>query len=181
MGNESQKEFWNGPAGDVWVEAQEIMDRMLAPLSEATLAAAMPKSGERIIDVGCGCGATSLALAESGATVWGLDISEVMLERARSRAEGNDNIVFSVKDAATADYDPEYVHRDIHRTNLSGSPFGINLTTDLISNDNYYVNYSFEVPNQLDGNHNPSNMHVLVYVYDVATLEIYQVIKVPIQ
>ena len=44
MGNESQKEFWNGPAGDVWVEAQEIMDRMLAPLSEATLAAAMPKS-----------------------------------------------------------------------------------------------------------------------------------------
>ena len=108
MGNESQKEFWNGPAGDVWVEAQEIMDRMLAPLSEATLAAAMPKPGERIIDVGCGCGATSLALAESGATVWGLDISQVMLERARSRAEGNDNIVFSVKDAATVDYDPEY-------------------------------------------------------------------------
>ena len=32
MGNESQKEFWNGPAGDVWVEAQELMDRMLAPL-----------------------------------------------------------------------------------------------------------------------------------------------------
>jgi len=50
-----------------------------------------------------------------------------------------------------------------------------------MSNDNYYVNYSFEVPSQLDGNHNPSNMHVLVYVYDTATLEIYQVIKVPIQ
>ncbi|MDG1841997.1 MAG: Omp28-related outer membrane protein [Crocinitomicaceae bacterium] len=78
-------------------------------------------------------------------------------------------------------HNSSYVHRDIHRGNLSSTPFGINLTADLMSNDNYYVNYSFEVPNQLDGNHNPSNMHVLVYVYDTTTLEIYQVIKVPIQ
>ena len=78
-------------------------------------------------------------------------------------------------------HNSSYVHRDIHRGNLSSTPFGINLTADLMSNDNYYVNYSFEVPNQLDGNHNPSNMHVLVYVYDTTTLEIYQVTKVPIQ
>ena len=73
------------------------------------------------------------------------------------------------------------MHRDIHRKNLSGHIFGRELTSEMLINNKFYVNYSFEVPNQLDGNHNPSNMHVLVYVYDTATLEIYQVIKVPIQ
>ena len=74
-----------------------------------------------------------------------------------------------------------YVHRDTHRGNLSGAAFGRNLTADLMSNGKYYVDYSFVVPNQLDGNHNPQNMHVLVYVYDLSTWEVYQVIKVPIQ
>jgi len=78
-------------------------------------------------------------------------------------------------------YDSAYVHRDIHRKNLSGHIFGRELTSEMLINNKFYINYSFEVPNQLDGNHNPSNMHVLVYVYDIATLEIYQVIKVPIQ
>ena len=78
-------------------------------------------------------------------------------------------------------HNSSYVHRDTHRGNLSGAAFGRNLTDDLITNNKYYVNYSFVVPNQLDGNHNPSNMHVLVYVYDTTTWEVYQVIKVPIQ
>lgn len=108
MSNEAQKDFWNGPAGDVWVEAQEIMDRMLAPLSDAALTAASPQPGERVVDVGCGCGATTLAVAQAGASAWGVDISQPMVERARSRTAGLDNIAFSVKDAAIADYDPEH-------------------------------------------------------------------------
>ena len=48
--------------------------------------------------------------------------------------------------------------------------------SDLIDGK-YYLNYSFVVPNQLDGNYNASNMHILVYVYDRSTWEIYQVIK----
>jgi len=106
--NEEQKEFWNGPAGDVWVEAQEIMDRMLAPLSDAALSAAAPLSGERVIDIGCGCGATTLAIAESGASVWGVDISAPMLARARARTAELDNVTFSVNDASTADYNAEH-------------------------------------------------------------------------
>lgn len=70
-----------------------------------------------------------------------------------------------------------YIHRDIHRGNLNNTPFGRTLiNTDLIG-DKYYVNYSFKVPNQLDGSYNAANMHVLVYVYDKTTWEIYQVIK----
>ncbi|MEN9744135.1 MAG: hypothetical protein RLZZ65_1940 [Bacteroidota bacterium] len=74
-----------------------------------------------------------------------------------------------------------YIHRDIHRKNLNHMPFGRQLLSSDLSNGKYYVNYSFVVPDQLDGTYNASNMHVLVYVYDMTTLEIYQVIKQKIQ
>jgi hypothetical protein len=74
-----------------------------------------------------------------------------------------------------------YVHRDIHRKNLNNMPFGRQLTAADLNNGKYYVNYSFLVPNQLDGAFNAENMHVLVYVYDMTTLEIYQVIKQKIE
>jgi hypothetical protein len=56
-------------------------------------------------------------------------------------------------------------------------PFGRTLTDQDLSNGKYFVNYSFTVPNQLDGNYNASNMHVLIYVYDKVSNEVYQVIK----
>ncbi|MFN5372799.1 MAG: Omp28-related outer membrane protein [Flavobacteriia bacterium] len=74
-----------------------------------------------------------------------------------------------------------YVHRDIHRKNLNNMPFGRQLTPADLNNGKYYVNYSFVVPNQLDGNFNAANMHVLIYVYDMITKEIYQVIKQKIE
>jgi hypothetical protein len=74
-----------------------------------------------------------------------------------------------------------YVHRDIHRKNLNNMPFGRQLTPADLNNGKYYVNYSFVVPNQLDGNFNAANMHVLIYVYDMVTKEIYQVIKQKIE
>jgi hypothetical protein len=74
-------------------------------------------------------------------------------------------------------HNSSYIHRDIHRGNLNNQTFGRTLTSNDLSNGKYYVNYSFVVPNQLDGAFNAENMHVLVYVYDKVTLEIYQVIK----
>lgn len=70
-----------------------------------------------------------------------------------------------------------YIHRDIHRGNLNGQAFGRVLKSSDMINGKYYINYSFVVPNQLDGNYNAENMHVLIYVYDRTTWEIYQVIK----
>jgi len=70
-----------------------------------------------------------------------------------------------------------YIHRDIHRGNLNNQAFGRTLEASDLINGKYYINYSFVVPNQLDGAYNPENMHVLLYVYDKATFEIYQVIK----
>ncbi len=108
MSNEAQNEFWNGPAADIWVEAQEYMDRMLEPLSRLAVGKAALAEGERAVDVGCGCGGTSLALAEGGGAVWGLDISTPMVTRAKERADGKAGVAFSVGDAATQSYTADH-------------------------------------------------------------------------
>jgi SAM-dependent methyltransferase len=81
--------IWNGSAGDVWVEMQEQLDRIFAPV-EALLAdevaALAPRS---VLDVGCGTGATTLAAARrlaGGGYSLGIDVSEAMIETARQRA-----------------------------------------------------------------------------------------------
>ena len=74
-------------------------------------------------------------------------------------------------------HNENYIHRDIHRGNLNNQAFGRILENSDLIDGKYYVNYSFVVPNQLDGNYNASNMHILIYVYDRSTWEIYQVIK----
>ena len=106
--NSAQIDFWNGQAGETWVRAQERMDAMLSGLTAETIRHAAPEPGEQVIDVGCGCGATSIALAELGASVWGVDISEPMLNRARKRASSFDKARFSVDDAASAAFTPEH-------------------------------------------------------------------------
>jgi hypothetical protein len=60
---------------------------------------------------------------------------------------------------------------------VDGNAFGKTLSQAMLVGNKYQVNYSFVVPNQLDGNFNAENMHVLIYVYDKTTWEIYQVIK----
>ena len=86
--NSAQAHHWNFDAGPGWVARQEQLDRMLEPLGERGLATASPVPGERAIDVGCGCGATTIALARlvgGSGHVLGVDISEPMLARARER------------------------------------------------------------------------------------------------
>jgi hypothetical protein len=77
---------------------------------------------------------------------------------------------------------PNYVHRDIFRGTLDNQAWGQTLTSSMLTNGKYYLNYSYILPNQLapqgqTSTHNAENMHVLIYVYDKTTLEIYQVIK----
>jgi SAM-dependent methyltransferase len=108
MDNSEQIEYWNSGAGEVWVAAQQQMDAMLGPLSMALVAKANVQPGERAIDIGCGCGDTSIALAQQGASVWGVDISEPMLDIAKQRATGLGSVAFSQTDAATQSYTPDH-------------------------------------------------------------------------
>jgi SAM-dependent methyltransferase len=89
--NAAQAEYWSANAGQKWTDHQEHQDRVLRPVSDRLIAAAKPKPGERVIDVGCGCGATTIDFAERvgpGGAVLGLDVSAPMLARARERAQG---------------------------------------------------------------------------------------------
>lgn len=87
-GNQGQAEFWSATGGQAWVDLQDQMDRQLSVVGAAALAALDAQTGESIIDIGCGCGATTLDLAaavgETGRVV-GLDISAPMTELAARR------------------------------------------------------------------------------------------------
>jgi SAM-dependent methyltransferase len=108
--NADQLAFWNGPGGRTWVTRQEHTDITLAPVSEALLALAAPRAGERVLDVGCGCGATTLELARAvgpAGRVAALDISAPMLAEGQTRAEaaGITNVDWLQADAAKAALD----------------------------------------------------------------------------
>ncbi len=98
-----QQEYWNGQAAERWIAGRERMDRSLESISMAVIERAAPRAGERVLDVGCGCGTTSLVIAGQvapGGSVVGVDISAPMIEVARGRA-GGAPVEFVVADAAT--------------------------------------------------------------------------------
>ncbi len=108
--NADQIAFWNGDAGAKWVKSQERLDAMLAGITVELIKSAKPSPGERILDIGCGCGDTSLQLAAKGGHVTGLDISEPMLGRAKQRAKEADapHVEFVHADASAHRFEPLY-------------------------------------------------------------------------
>lgn len=104
--NREQIEYWNERAGPRWVARQAHLDRMLAPIGGALLERAAVQPGEQVLDVGCGCGESTLALADRGAEVLSVDVSAPMLARARERAAGRKNIALREADAAFEAFEP---------------------------------------------------------------------------
>ncbi|WP_374524183.1 class I SAM-dependent methyltransferase [Sphingopyxis sp.] len=96
---------WNGRSGEQWVANQVRLDAMLAAFGDAAIAAAAPGEGEQILDVGCGAGATSRALAARAGPrghVLGVDISAPLIDRAREAAPAGAPLAFELADAGTA-------------------------------------------------------------------------------
>jgi SAM-dependent methyltransferase len=105
--NAEQRAFWNEQAGPIWVANQARLDEQIRPHGELALRALAPAPGESVLDLGCGCGETSLAIAARvGAKgfVLGVDLSEPMLARARERATraGLAQLEFQAADVQTA-------------------------------------------------------------------------------
>ena len=107
--NAEQITYWNEQGGPRWVKLQEALDRQLASFGHIVMDRLAIGSGERVLDVGCGCGETTLELARRvgpAGSVVGADISAVMLERARERGRGVGNVEFLVADAQTHAFAP---------------------------------------------------------------------------
>jgi len=105
-------EDWAGEMGARWLAGIDRFESMIAPIGAALQARAGFMAGERVLDLGCGGGATSLAIARSvGPTgsVTGIDISPALVAKARERAEvaGARNVTFECVDAAL--YRPDAV------------------------------------------------------------------------
>ena len=121
--------FWNGKGGDTWVARQEHTDITLAQVTDALLAFAAPRAGERVVDIGCGCGAPTLefarAVGPSGSVV-GLDISGPMLAEGERRASvaGVANVDWRQADPATAALD---------QYDLLTSAFGVMFFGDVVA------------------------------------------------
>src|SRR5215468_9991025 len=120
-------EYWNGAAGARWAETREQIDANLAAITDLAFSFAAPAAGERVLDLGCGCGTTTFALRERvGATgaACGLDVSAPMLDVARQRALGTD-ITFIEADAET--------YRFTYTFDLVFSRFGIMFFADPVA------------------------------------------------
>ena len=95
-----QAAHWNGPGGQGWLRAQARLDHSLVEIGRRVLALANAQPGEKAIDVGCGPGTTTAALAAavgSEGHVLGVDISRVLIDAAATRRLSN--ATFLVADA----------------------------------------------------------------------------------
>ena len=106
-GTEALKgEDWAGEMGARWLASLDRFEGMIAPIGTALLARADYQPGERVLDLGCGGGATTLAIADTvgpGGTALGLDVAPMLVERARERAAATGSTArFICADAATA-------------------------------------------------------------------------------
>ncbi len=99
----TQADYWNGEAGDVWAAEADTLDPRLETFGQAAMRALALRSGERVLDVGCGAGATTRELkAAVGAqgTVVGIDVSHQLIAAARARGG---NVTYVQADAASHD------------------------------------------------------------------------------
>ena len=103
------REEWIGPVGQEWARRGAALERLLGPAGAAGLAALAPRRGERILDLGCGGGATAEALADAvgpEGRVTGIDVSPDLIAVARSRLAGRGNVELVEADAGCHTFAP---------------------------------------------------------------------------
>jgi SAM-dependent methyltransferase len=110
--NTAMGEYWNQVAGPRWVARAGLQEARNVEVADLLLATAKPQSGERVLDVGFGTGATTVPFARAvapGGHVTGVDISEPMLEQARKNiaATGVSNVSLVLADAQVHRFPPD--------------------------------------------------------------------------
>jgi SAM-dependent methyltransferase len=110
--NRDQAANWNEASGPIWVEMQGVLDSVMAPFEALLVDEGFPGEGRAVLDVGCGAGATTLAMARRlgpAGCCLGVDISAPLVAAAKARqtAEGIESAAFIEADAQTHAFEPE--------------------------------------------------------------------------
>ena len=110
--NQGQVQAWNGGESVHYVTHADRYDRQLAMFTTALVNRAAAGPGDTVLDVGCGCGVTTLMVAERAKRVVGLDISLPLVEIAERRAldAAVGTADFVVADAQTHDFAERRIH-----------------------------------------------------------------------
>lgn len=111
--NEEATEAWNGPLFDVWRDFQAIVVGNARAHGDAALADHRPEPGDRVLDIGCGLGDSTLQLADivgPDGHAHGVDVAERMIEGARADAEkaGAANVSFEAVDVQAVQFADTY-------------------------------------------------------------------------
>ena len=100
----TDKRDWQGKVGDNWASEWQRTDRSFCALNDKLVATAatLAPAASNILDIGCGAGATSLALSAAlpNAHILGIDLSQALVNTASERAAGTPNCTFVVSDAS---------------------------------------------------------------------------------
>jgi SAM-dependent methyltransferase len=107
--NNDQAAAWNGTAGQAWVNQHAALDALQAPIAAELFQAIDLASGSRVLDIGCGSGETTFALARrvgADGQVTGLDISAPLLALARQRVPADLPVKFVEADATVHPFEP---------------------------------------------------------------------------
>jgi SAM-dependent methyltransferase len=119
----AQRRYWNTVGGPRWVALGGFIEERVRRVNDLLLARAAPQTGERVLEIGCGTGATTVPLAAAvgdRGRVLAVDISEPMLEAARRRLEGGKfrQVGLVLADAATEEFERESFDLAISRFGL---------------------------------------------------------------
>jgi SAM-dependent methyltransferase len=110
--NAGQLDYWNSDPGRKWITFEDGLDATFQAVSDRLFERAQPAIGERVLDIGCGTGATTMTLASfvgKNGHVVGIDISEPLLARAGERKSKSqtEQVYYQLADAQTYAFEPD--------------------------------------------------------------------------